>query len=140
MNAFTVRTAAAALLLATGCSRPDAVPERPGSSAAEAVPAGSDPSFVNRVWAVAESKQVAKGDLRVFLSDGTLVLASAHATPALGTWRYEEGQLSITEEGQEYPVEIIQLTDSTFRIRIHGPGEPVEIRFEPAAQPPVIWQ
>jgi heat shock protein HslJ len=92
-----------------------------------------DASFVNRVWSVAESKQVAAGDLRVFLSDGTLLMASSHGTPSLGTWRPRESGLAITEEGVEYQVEILELTDDAFRIRIHSPGEPVEILFRPAA-------
>jgi len=91
---------------------------------------------VNRVWEVAESQQVAAGDLRVFLSDGTLVMASSHATPAFGSWRYADGRLTIIEEGREYPTDILELDQDRFRIRMHGPGDPVEIRFAPAKQPP----
>lgn len=86
---------------------------------------------------VAESQQVAPGELRVFLSEGTLVMASPHGTPALGSWRYRGGRLTITEEGLPYDVDILELRQSAFRIRIHGPGEPVDIRFEPAGQPAV---
>jgi hypothetical protein len=32
---------------------------------------------------------VAGGELRVFLSEGTLVMASSHGTPAFGTWSYK---------------------------------------------------
>ncbi len=102
-----------------------------GAGQSATVPA----TFVNRVWTVAESAQVAPGSLRVFLSDGTLVMASPHATPAFGRWRYRDGDLTITEEGQRYPVDILALNRDTFRIRVRGPGEPVEIRFAPAAQP-----
>jgi hypothetical protein len=102
-----------------GCSPP----ETPG-----------DVSFINRVWAVAESEQVAVGELRVFLSEGTLVMASPHATPAFGAWRRDGNGLTITEEGREYPVDIVELTGDTFRIRIRGPGEPVVIRLRPADQ------
>ncbi|WP_411728674.1 hypothetical protein [Methyloglobulus sp.] len=94
-------------------------------------------SFVNRVWVVAESGQVVPGELRVFLSEGTLVMASPHGIPALGTWRHHDGHLTITEEGREYEVEILELGKNAFRIRIHGPGEPVNIRFTPAEQLPV---
>ena len=107
------------LLILPACSG-----RTPGASAA--------PSFVNRVWTVAESKQVATGELRVFLSEGTLVLASPNAKPALGSWRRQDGSLTITEEGLEYRVDILELTEDAFRIRIHGPGEPVEILFRPA--------
>lgn len=103
-------------------------------------PSAAPVAFVNRVWVVAESDQVAPGELRVFLSDGTLVMTSPHGTPALGTWSYRDGHLTITEEGVQYEVDILELTRDTFRIRIHSPGEPVVIRFEPAAQPPVSGQ
>jgi hypothetical protein len=102
-----------------GCSPPEGSP-RPAAS------------FVNRVWVVAESEQVAGGELRVFLSEGTLVMAAPHATPAFGSWRYRGDSLTITEEGRDYPVDIVELTEDTFRIRIRGPGEPVLIRFRPA--------
>jgi hypothetical protein len=45
--------------------------------------------------------------------------------------------LTITEEGREYGVEILELNENAFRIRIRGPGEPIDIRFKPAEQPPV---
>ena len=96
----------------------------------------ANPTFVNKVWTVAESKQVAPGDTRVFLSDGTLVMTSPHATPAFGSWRYADGRLTIVEEGQEYPVDILDLSESAFRIRMLSPGEPVEILFAPAEQLP----
>ena len=92
---------------------------------------------MNRVWTVAESPQVAAGDTRVFLSDGTMVLSGPNSTPAFGTWRVTNGALTITEEGREYPVDVLELTGDVFRIRIRGPGEPVEIRFAPAEQPAV---
>lgn len=88
--------------------------------------------FVNRVWVVAESKHVAPGSLRVFLAEGTLVMASPYDRPALGRWQYEDESLTITEEGLDYDVEILELNEYAFRIRIHSPGEPVEILFEPA--------
>ena len=114
---------AALLTAVTDCSTPDT--QREGIPAAPA-------TFTNRVWVVAESEQAARGDIRVFLSEGTLVMASPHATPAFGTWSYKDGQLMITEEGRPYSVDILELTQATFRIRIHSPGEPVVIRFAPA--------
>jgi hypothetical protein len=103
------------------------------TGASASVPA----SFVNRVWRVAESPQVAVGEMRVFLSDSTLVMTSPGGTPAFGSWRVRDGQLSITEESREYPVDVLELGRDVFRIRIRGPGTPVEIRFTPAEQPAV---
>lgn len=130
-------TVLTALLAIAGCSPPDSSPGPSARATTEAVSTGSPPSFVNRVWVVAESPQVAPGEFRVFLSEGTLIMASPHATPALGTWRYHDGHLTITEEGREYEVEILELEENAFHMRIRGPGEPVDIRFKPAEQPPV---
>lgn len=135
MKAWVLGVFVVALLVISGCSPREpaqgGVVEAAGSGQRSAVPA----TFINRVWVVAESDQVARGALRVFLSDGTLVMASTHATPAFGTWGYQDGRLTITEEGQPYKVDILALTRDTFRVRIHSPGEPVVIRFAPAEQP-----
>ena len=114
------------------CSTRDTSREVSDEHPADETPPAAPASFVNRVWVVAESPQVAQGELRVFLSDGTLVMTSPHATPAFGTWSYKEGSLKITEESHEYAVDILELTRDSFRIRIHSPGEPVVIRFAPA--------
>lgn len=109
---------------------PAAVQEPAAQPAGEAAAA----SFIGRTWEVAESPQVAKGSLRVFLPDGTLAMSDPGSTPAFGAWRFTGGQLTIVEEGREYPTEILELSQRAFRIRMHGPGDPVEIRFVPAAQ------
>jgi heat shock protein HslJ/uncharacterized membrane protein len=130
--------AASAVALSACAEResPESAAPATTEAAAPARPAG-DPSFVNRVWAVAESQQVEPGSLRVFLSDGTLVMAAPQATPAFGAWRIGNGRLTITEEGREYPTDILALSDYAFRIRMHSPGEPVEILFEPAKSLPM---
>lgn len=126
-----------AWLAAVGCSSRDSSREGSDRAITEEVSTVAAASFINRVWVVAESQQVAPGELRVFLSEGTLVMASPHGTPALGRWRHRDGRLTITEEGLSYDVEILELSQNAFRIRIHSPGEPVDIRFEPAGQPVV---
>lgn len=123
-----------------GCERSEAPQPAPApadtapADAPAPPPATKAASFVNRVWAVAESKQVEPGALRAFLSDGTLVMASPDSTPAFGRWRSEDGRLTITEESRDYPTDILALSEHAFQIRINGPGEPVEILFEPAPQ------
>ena len=141
MEARTFAMLVVSLLALTACERsekaqPAPKPAAEPTPATAQAPATASLSFVNRVWAVTESKQVAPGDLRVFLSDGTLVMASPNAKPALGSWRYQDGRLTITEEGQEYPVDILFLRENAFRIRMHSPGEPVEILFASAEQVP----
>ncbi len=136
MSTRVFGTVLTALLAVAGCSPPDSSPTATARATTTQEPTGTPASFVNRVWVVAESKQVAPGELRVFLSEGTLAMASPHGTPAFGTWRYDGGHLTITEEGREYEVEILELNERTFRVRIHSPGEPIDIRFKPADQPP----
>jgi heat shock protein HslJ/uncharacterized membrane protein len=132
MDARPLAICCVALLALVACGK-KAEPPAPAAAAPVAREApGSEPSFVNKVWAVSDSTAVAPGSLRVFLSDGTLVMASVHEKPALGAWRYEGGRLTITEEGRDYPADILELTDRSFRIRMLSPGEPVEIAFAPA--------
>jgi hypothetical protein len=135
MRIFSVLIAA--LVVVSACSTRE--PSQQGSADTAGVKDSLAPpvTFINRVWVVAESDQVALGEVRVFLSDGTLVLTSPHGTPAFGTWNYQEGRLTITEESLKYDVDILELTRDTFRIRINSPGEPVVVRFAPAPQPTV---
>lgn len=140
MSARVYVGALIAFLAVAGCSSQGSSETGSAPAKTEGVSSGAPASFVNQVWVVAESQQVAPGALRVFLSDGTLVMAGPHGTPALGSWRYQDGRLNITEEGLQYDVDILELSRSTFRIRIHSPGEPVEIRFKLADQPALAQQ
>ncbi len=137
MGIRSIATLAALLLALGGCKKAEPPPPATTGPDVGPLPAARGESFVNRVWEIVESPQVQPGVLRVFLSDGTLVMASPNATPAFGSWRYADGRLTIIEEGQEYPTEILALTEREFRIRMHSPGEPVEVGFAPAKQPPL---
>lgn len=109
-----------------GCSSP--VPsERASTQLLDAAP-----SFINKVWSVQSSNMVATGQLYVFLSEGTLVIASPNGRPALGSWKQQNGTFTMVEEGIAYPVEILELTESRFKIRMRNPGEPVEMTLVPA--------
>jgi putative lipoprotein len=87
------------------------------------------PAFANKVWRVAEGSSIEPGMIEVFLSDGNLLITSAHGTPLLGSWRLEGDRLLITEEGITYQADIAKLSDSEFWINIHNPGETTNIRF-----------
>jgi hypothetical protein len=89
-------------------------------------------SFVNKVWRVRESSGVAPRQLYAFLSEGTLVMASPNGKPALGTWKYEGGALTMVEEGIPYKTDILKLSKDEFRIRSNNPGGAVEITLVPA--------
>ncbi len=138
MKALVLGTVVALLPALVGCAPSDSLPQVSALATREGVSTAAPASFVNRVWVVAESKQVAPGELRAFLSEGTLVMASPHGTPALGAWSYHDGNLTITEEGREYKVDILELNENAFQIRMHSPGEPVDIRFVPADQAPAL--
>jgi hypothetical protein len=87
-------------------------------------------TFVNRVWRVAESTGMSPGQLVVFLSEGTLVFASQHGKPALGTWNYDGRSLEMVEEGLPYKADILKLTKTEFWILSHNPCVlPEGVRF-----------
>jgi len=90
-------------------------------------------SFVNKVWQIKTSNGIEPGMLYVFLSDGTLVMASPSSQPSLGRWARTEKGLNLIEEGITYPTEILSLKRDEFRIRSLNPGEPVELQLAPAA-------
>ena len=119
---------ALALLLTLGCSGTES-PSPPASS--PSAPVG----FVNKVWKVKKSNAVTAGQIYVFLSEGTLVLASQHGTPTLGTWRSDPGGLTMIEDGVSYPTDIVRLTADEFVIRSHNPGDAVVITLVPADVP-----
>ncbi len=118
-------------LFLSGCTSPVPLPE--GDSTR--VPA-APPGFVNKVWMVDRSPSVARGQLYVFLSEGTLVIASSTGTPSFGKWSDEGGMLTMVEEGIPYKVDVVELTDDMFSIRINNPGPPVEMTMVPAEVPP----
>ena len=133
-------TALLVLALALGaCSKPSPSSEPATTASPQALPTTAQPTaaavLVNKVWVVAESAQVAKGSMRVFLADGTLVMADPGSSPAFGSWRYQDGKFTITEAGQTYATEIVELSPNSLHIRMHSPGQPVDIHFVPASQP-----
>jgi len=86
------------------------------------------PAFVDKVWRVdSAGGPVEQGSTYSFLGGGTLVETAPHATPMTGQWRYEGGQLTMTEEGVRYPADIVLLDASHFTFRSHNPGGTVEV-------------
>ncbi len=114
---------------APSASDAPAVPSTPNESAA--------PAFVGKVWEVKESSAVAPGTRYSFLADGTLVIEAEGGTPGYGKWTYENGALTMIEEGISYPTDILKLDATTFEIRSHNPGEPVTITLVPAENAPL---
>ena len=132
-----------ALLWLVGCKGADNADQAAPEVAAVAVPAppaaAVDPrasgapaevdrmQFADRVWRVKESSAVEAGTTYAFLADGTLVIDSPSGTPLYGQWRFDGGALTLVEEGQAYPTEILEHGQDAMRIRSHNPGTPVDI-------------
>jgi hypothetical protein len=83
--------AAAALSILAACSGRDQ-DEKPRENLA----ARDSAMLVNRVWRVARSTGASRGDLVVFLSEGTLVFASQNGRPTFGEWTWNNGSLTMT--------------------------------------------
>lgn len=148
MNCKLPLTTLIAALCLAACDRPaeppaPAAPAAPAEAAApaESAPAATPPApaeaaapaFVGKVWEVKSSSAVEPGTQYSFLADGTLVIASKNGPPGYGKWTYENGALTMIEEGMSYPTDILKLDAGTFDIRSHNPGEPVTINLVPAA-------
>ena len=121
-----VHLALAILAIAVACSRSPEVPHLPATPTPQAA------AFVDRVWKVTESSAVAPGTLYAFRSDGTLVVTSPGSRPLVGSWARAGAGLVMVEESISYPTDIISLTPTTFVIRSHNPGAPVDIAMVPA--------
>ena len=99
-------------------------------------PAGTA-AFVDKVWRVQASTAVEPGSTYTFLDDGTLVIDSPNGAPLHGSWSYDDGKLTMTEEGMAYPTDILKLDANTFQIRSNNPVGAVEITLEPAPDVPL---
>lgn len=101
-----------------------------------AEPAASDApasaAFVDRSWKVKESSAGEPGTVYAFLADGTLIVDSPGGTPMVGRWTFDNGALTMVEEGIAYPTDILHLDANEFRLRSNNPGEPVLITLVPA--------
>ena len=108
---------------------PEAAPQ-PALSPAPATPA--KPAFADKVWKVKASSAVAVDTTYAFLSDGTLVIDAQQGSSGYGQWTYVDDKLTMIEEGQSYPTDILRLDDQTFEIRSNNPGGAVTITLVPA--------
>jgi hypothetical protein len=92
----------------------------------------------NRVW-LDESPDAARGTLRAFLSDGTLVMTSCVETYRLAPWRWVDGATLVwEEEGRVLRAEIaVAERDAMAMVIDLGDGETLTQRFR-AAKAPVV--
>jgi len=109
----------------------------PVEAASPRAPDVTPAAFVDKVWRVKSSGAVEADTVYAFLSDGTLVIDSPNGTPMHGQWRFEGGKLTMIEEGQSYPTDILRVDASELHLRSHNPGEPVDIELTLAPDAPL---
>ncbi|CAN5597367.1 hypothetical protein BH23PSE2_BH23PSE2_08470 [soil metagenome] len=135
--------ASASLLSACQRTEPAAPPaaEPTGVPASDLVTATTvDPSLVatppeglvDRVWRVEQSNAVAAGTRYTFLADGTLVIDADQGTPTRSRWMYEDGALTMFEDGLPYPTDILSLDRDRLELRSNNPGPAVTMTLVPA--------
>ena len=127
------------LLLLAACGRDAAPPvaaEAPPPAAApapEPAPVPTLPSPVTRAptfvgaWRADTGSGVEVGTRYVFDADGTLRIEGPGGTPMVGAWRYVDGALTMTEEGIDYPADIVAQDAGHLHLRSRNPGGVVEL-------------
>ena len=84
------------------------------------------PTFVGP-WRAIEGSGVEVGTRYTFQPDGTLLVEAPHGTPSRGAWRFVDGALTMTEEGVDYPTDIVVSDAGHLHLRSHNPGGVVEL-------------
>ncbi|MDP2227377.1 MAG: hypothetical protein Q8J78_07855 [Moraxellaceae bacterium] len=114
------------VLAVSACSKKDEA----ASEAATAV--AGQPGYVNKVWKVSASNGVAPGQLYVFLSEGTLIMASSSGRPVVGAWEGGEKELNMIEGGVPHRTEILSLKSDELKLKTHHPNGAIDITLVPA--------
>jgi hypothetical protein len=137
------KTALFALLALWGVGLGSALPARAedqtDSSAAEikATAGAAIPGLVNRVWQQTDSGDL-PGVIRIFLSDGTLVMDSCWETHRLSAWKVvDDGKVSWNEDGTDISARVAALTDDTLTLVLELKGGAVEEHYAAAPVPSV---
>jgi hypothetical protein len=84
------------------------------------------PVFVGS-WRAIEGSGVEAGTRYTFQPDGPLLVEAPHGTPSSGAWRLVDGALTMTEEGIDYPTDIVVSDAEHLHLRSHNPGGVVEL-------------
>ena len=88
---------------------------------------------MNKVWKVSRSNGVEPGQIYVFLSDGTMLIASSHGTPSLGRWMFGRDTLTLVEEGIPHHAHVVKSGSDELSIRIAEHGAPLDITLTPGS-------
>jgi len=138
------KTALFALLALWGVGLGSALPARAEDQTADGSAAGIKatadaviPGFVNRVWLQTDSGDL-PGVIRIFLSDGTLVMDSCWETHRLSAWKLvDDGKVSWNEDGTDITARIASLTDDALTLVLDLKGGAVEAHYAAAPVPSV---
>ncbi|MGP9800811.1 hypothetical protein [Rheinheimera sp. NSM] len=97
------------------------------------LPCCSNSALANRVW-LQTSKEAEPGALRIFLANGTMLLASDVASPAIEQWLCTQGRLYLIEQGIRYSADILQLTETVLTLQLEHPAGSTVLSFVAADQ------
>jgi hypothetical protein len=133
---MTSKAALFALLALWGVGAGSALPARADEAAAEAAPAKTragttvgPAGLVNRIWQRWEADGQ-PGVVRIFLSDGTLVMDDCWETHRLSSWtRGPDGQLNWHEDGKEIRARVKSLGLDRLVLLVERRGGAVEERY-----------
>ena len=137
---MTSKAALFALLALWGVGAGSALPARADEAAADNAPAeartGSaigPAGLVNRIWKRAETDGQ-PGVIRIFLSDGTLVVDDCWETHRLSSWTCgPDGRLSWREDGRQIRARVKSLGLDRLVLRVDRRGGPVEEHYTAAS-------
>lgn len=142
---MTTKAALFALLALWGVGVGGTLPARADDGAtdssaqeAKAEPgAPREPELVNRVWQQTDSGDL-PGVIRIFLSDGTLVMDSCWETHRLSHWqRVADDELSWSEDGMPVSAHIADLSAEALTLVLDLKGGAVEQHYAAAPVPSV---
>lgn len=95
----------------------------------------SGSALTDRVWVSAGSDEL-PGIMRIFLSDGTLVMDSCWETHRLAPWtRVSDTAIRWNEDGMDIDAEIVAVSDAELVLKLALGSDTVEERYQPATVP-----
>jgi hypothetical protein len=119
-------------LLVLGTCAP--APAEHGGTSSSA-PGVGPPLLVNRIWVSSEAAS-APGTMRIFLSDGTLLMDSCWETYRLAKWRALEGQkLAWEEDGIPIEAQVAELEGDRLHLRVQVRHATKDEAYRIAASP-----
>lgn len=92
-------------------------------------------TLTNRVWTRSDSTGL-PGVIRIFLTDGTLVLDSCWETHRLSKWQLQsDGSLLWQEDGMNIKAEVLTLSERELVLRLHLVSGTEDEHYAPASVP-----